>query len=305
MGYGPTLAEVLLLQGILHREAGRADAAVACLEEAVWSAELARDDEVAAEAATYIIYTTGYLQARFDLAETWCRHTEMLLRRMGEHDDLWGWYLNNRAAMRRAQGDLRRAIDDAREAIAAKARAFGSDSPDVGVTFSNLSGYLVEAGSISEGIEASARAIEILTAGLGPEHPKTAVALSNHSEWLCRTRSFSEAIGFAERALPILEREMDPNGLFVAHSLWVIGLVRLPPGPSTTAPCPLLERARRNREASNVERLGARGGALRARQGAVRRGRRPRTRGRSWFCARSRSTSRRPRPRSSRRIWPS
>jgi serine/threonine-protein kinase len=251
LGYGPTLAEVLLLQGILHNDAGRADAAVACLEEAVWSAELARDDEVAAEAATQLVYTTGYLQTRFDLAEIWCRHTEMLLRRMGEHDDLWGWYLNNRAAMRRAQGDLGRAIDDARAAIAAKSRAFGADSPDVGFTFSNLSGYLVEAGSLGEGIEASQRAIEITTAGLSPAHPKTATALSNHSEWLCRTRSFSQAIGFAERALPIFEREMDPNGLFVAHALWVIGLSAVNLGRFEQA-LPLLERAQRNREASNV-----------------------------------------------------
>jgi serine/threonine-protein kinase len=251
LGYGPTLAEVLLLQGSLHNDAGRADAAFACLEESIWSAELARHDEVAAEAATYVVYTTGYLQTRFDLAETWCRHTEMLLRRMGEHDELWGWYLNNRAAMRRAQGNLGRAIEDARAAIAAKTRAFGADSPDVGVTFCNLSGYLIEAGSITEGIEASARAIEILAAGLGPEHPKTAGALSNHSEWLCRTLSFAEAIGFAERALPILEREMDPNGLFVAHSLWVIGLGACNLGQFDRA-LPLLERARRNREASNA-----------------------------------------------------
>jgi tRNA A-37 threonylcarbamoyl transferase component Bud32/tetratricopeptide (TPR) repeat protein len=251
LGYGAALAEVLLLQGSLLNDAGRADAAVSSLEESIWSAELARDDEVAAEAATYIVYTTGYLQTRFEVAEIWCRHTEMLLHRMGEHDDLRGWYLNNRAAMRRAQGDLRRAIDDARAAIAAKARAFGPDSPDVGVTFCNLSGYLIEAGAITEGIEASGRAIEILTAGLGPDHPKTAGALSNHSEWLCRTRNFAEAIGFAERALPVLEREMDPNGLFVAHSLWVIGLAACNLGQYDRA-LPQLERARRNREASNA-----------------------------------------------------
>ena len=119
-GYGPTLAEVLLVQGSALDEIGPAEDAMACLEEAVWCAELARADEIAAEAATYIVYTCGYRQARFDVADTWCRHTEMLLRRMGEHDDLWGWYLNNRSTMRRAQGKLPQAIDDAREAIAAK-----------------------------------------------------------------------------------------------------------------------------------------------------------------------------------------
>jgi tetratricopeptide (TPR) repeat protein len=251
LGYGPTLAEVLLLQGSLHNDAGRAEAAIESLDEAVWCAELARHDEVAAEAATYIVYTAGYLQPRIELAETWCRHTEMLLRRMGGHDDLWGWYLNNRAAMRRAQGDLTRAIADARQAIVAKTRAFGADAPDVGISLLNLSGYLVEAGSIHEGIAASERAIDVMTRGLGPEHPKTALALSNHGEWLCRTRRFPEAIEFAERALAIFERETDPTGPFVAHSLWVIGAAACNRGAFDRA-LPALERARQNREAANA-----------------------------------------------------
>ena len=251
VGYGPTLAELLLVQGSFQSEAGRTDAAIACLEEAVWCAELAHDDEIAAEAATYIVFTYGYRQARFDLADTWCRHTEMLLRRMGEHDDLWGWYLNNRSTMRRAQGNLAQAIDDAREAIAAKARAFGPGSPDVGISFQNLSGYLVEAGAIQDGIEASARAIDLLAAGLGPDHPKTALALSNHGECLCRARNFAEAVGFAERALAMFERETDPQGPFVAHALWVIGVCRSNLGQFDRA-LPALERARRNREVPNA-----------------------------------------------------
>jgi serine/threonine protein kinase len=250
-GYGPTLAEVLLIQGSLLNEVGPAEDAMASLEEAVWSAELARADEIAAEAATYTVFTCGHRQARFDVADTWCRHTEMLLRRMGEHDNLWGWYLNNRSAMRRAQGNLAQAIDDAREAIAAKGRAFGAGSPDVGISFMNLSGYLVEAGAIQEGIAASARAIDLLVAGLGPDHPKTALALSNHGEWLCRTGSFAEALTFAERAFAIFERETDPKGPFVAHALWVIGVSRSNLGQFDRA-IPALERARTNREVPNA-----------------------------------------------------
>jgi hypothetical protein len=77
VGYGPIIAEVLLMQGSLHNHAGRADGTMECLEEAVWCAELARNDEIAAEAATHLVYTAGYLHSRFELAATWCRHTEM------------------------------------------------------------------------------------------------------------------------------------------------------------------------------------------------------------------------------------
>jgi tetratricopeptide (TPR) repeat protein len=251
LGYGPTLAEALLIQGSLHADAGRADAATEALDEAVWCAELARHDEVAAEAATGIVYTSGYLQARFDVAETWCRHTEMLLRRIGGHDELWGWYLNNRAAMSKAQGNLARAIDDARAAIAAKSRRFGPDSHDVGISLNNLAGYLVEAGAIAEGIEASRRAIEVMSNGLGPEHPKTALALSNHGEWLYRTRRHAEAVEFAQRALAIFERETDVSGPFVAHALWVIGAAGCDAGAFDRA-LPALERACKNREAASA-----------------------------------------------------
>lgn len=251
LGYGPVLAEVLLLQGCLSNDVGRPETAVACLDEAVWSAELARHDEIAAEVATSLVYTYGYLQSRFELGETWSRHTEMLLRRMGGHDDLWGWYLNNRAAMRKAEGDLDRAIADARAAITIKARAFGPESPDVGVSYLNLAACLVEHGATAEGIAASEQAIEILTVGWGPQHPKTAFALSNHGEWLYRTGTFAGAVATAEKALEILERETDPSGLFVAHPLWVVGVGACHLEDYGRAR-PALERALSNRQTANA-----------------------------------------------------
>jgi tetratricopeptide (TPR) repeat protein len=149
------------------------------------------------------------------------------------------------------QGDLHRAIADARQALAAKERALGPDAPDVGISLMNLSGYLVEAGFGDEGIAASLRAIQVLTAGFGPEHPKNALALSNHGEWLLRMRRFRDALGFAERALAIFQREMDPQGLFVAHAQWVIGVGAYHEGDFERAR-DALECAQRNRARANA-----------------------------------------------------
>src|SRR5262249_30603679 len=132
VGYGPILAEVLLVKALLQHEAGKADLSPGTFEEAVWTAELARHDEVAAGAASCLTFVTGYTQQRFDVAEIWARHSETLLRRMGGHDQLWGWHFNNRAGLREQQGRLAEAIEDTRLAIAAKERALGPDSPDVG-----------------------------------------------------------------------------------------------------------------------------------------------------------------------------
>ena len=49
----------------------------------------------------------------------------------------------------------------------------------------------------------------------------------------------------------MFERETDPQGPFVAHALWVIGVCRSNLGQFDRA-LPALERARRNREVPNA-----------------------------------------------------
>ncbi len=242
VGYGPTLAEALFVRGALEVETVRTEAALASMEEAVWTAELARHDEVAVEAASFMIAMSGWFQSRFDVAETWCRHTEMLLRRMGGHDVTWGWYLNNRALVRAAQGRVDEAIEDAKLAIAAKERALGPDAADIGNTLSNLADCLVRLGRIEEGVAESERAVRIQSAGYGPEHPRTAVGLTNHAEFLSRAGRFAEVPEYAERAIAIFERESDREGLPISYPLWALGLSYLGAGRAAEA-VPILERS--------------------------------------------------------------
>jgi serine/threonine protein kinase/tetratricopeptide (TPR) repeat protein len=257
IGYGPTLAEALLLQGSFEGELVRFEASAATMEEAVWVAELARHDEVAVEAASYIIVMTGFYQTKFELSETWCRHTEMLLRRMGGHDLVWGWYLNNRALMRSNQGRLADAIADAGLAIEAKERALGPDAADVGITLGNLADYLVRQGDMERGLEVSERAVRIQSAGFGPEHPRTAIGFTNHAEFLVRAGRFADARGYAERAIVIFERDNDPNGLPISYPLLSLGLSQLALGRVQEA-IVALERVVRIRDAleSDGSRLG-------------------------------------------------
>jgi tRNA A-37 threonylcarbamoyl transferase component Bud32/tetratricopeptide (TPR) repeat protein len=255
LAYGPLLAEVLLVHGTLLNEAARIDQAAAVLEEAVWAAELARHEEAAAEAATHMVYLAGYAAMKFELAELWGRHAETLLRRMGGHDLLWGWYLNNRSATREQQGRLVEAIEDMRLAIAAKERALGPLAPDVGGSIGNLSNQLASRGDFAAAFEASQRAVDIVGAGFGPDHPRTAIYLSNHGELLCRVGRYAEAGEVAARALVVLERETDPQGPWVTYPLLTLGLSLLGTGRAAEAR-PVLERATRIRD--SVEKTPAR-----------------------------------------------
>jgi len=249
LGYGPLLADTLLALGFLHFQKGAMTESARAFEEAVWTAELVRHEEGAAEAATYLVYIAGHHQNRFDAAEIWSRMAETLLRRMGGHDLLWGWLYNNRAALREQQGRLAEALEDAERAVSAKERALGSDDPDLGLTIGNMALYLDLLDDLQHAVEKAQRAVEIVENGLGPDHPNTAAQLSNYGELLVRVGRFEEARAAAHRSLAIFERETDPEGRYVAYPLLVIGLSYLGVARPDLA-LPILERATRIRDAT-------------------------------------------------------
>jgi eukaryotic-like serine/threonine-protein kinase len=247
-GYAPLLAEVLFASGLMHAEVSDVETATRTLEDAVWTAELCRHDEVIAEAAANLIFLTGHAQSRFDVGEIWSRHAEIVLSRMGGHDLIRGWLFNNRGAMRATQGRLRDAVEDMQQAIVAKERALGPEDPDVAISISNIAIYLDELGETSRAAEYTERALRIMETSLGPDHPKVAIPLANYAELLNRLGRFDEARDIAQRALGIFERETDPQGIYVTYPLCALGLSYIGMGRFAEA-VPPLERAVRIREA--------------------------------------------------------
>ena len=172
----------------------------------------------------------------------------------GGHDQIWGWYYNNRSAMREQQGRLDDAIADAQKAIEFKARAHGPDSPDLAVSINNLANHLAFACDFAAALEAGQRATAIVVAAHGPEHPQTAQTLINLGQFFYRMGRHAEARDAATRSLAILERESDPNGIWVTFPLRTLGLAHLATGRFDDALAPL-ERAVTIREALQVRPL--------------------------------------------------
>jgi len=251
IGYAPTLAEALLREGFLHVEHYRVDAAAAALQEALWTAEEARHDEVAAEAAIFLVSVMGQMQGKFEIAEIWCRCAETILRRMGKHELLWGWYYQGMSVMRYRQGRLAESVADAERAIEWKQRALGATDPDVGVSWSALADSLFSLGEYDRALDAVNRAIEVLSAGYGPDHPRTAISVANLGEYLSRLGRFRESREPALRALQVFERETGPDSVLVSYPLLTIGLSHLGTNEPAAA-IPVLERSTRIREANEV-----------------------------------------------------
>ncbi len=250
-GYAPLLAEVLFMSGVMHVEVSDIETATRTLEDATWTAELCRHDEVVAQATASLIFLTGHAQSRFDAGEIWSRHAETVLDRIGGHDLIRGWLFNNRGAMRAMQGRLRDAVEDSRLAIAAKEKALGPDDPDVGISIGNAALFLDDLGDTAEAAVYTERAVRIMAATLGLDHPKVAVQLANQAEFLNRLGRFTEARKPAEGALAVFERETDPQGLYVTYPLLALGLCHMGMGRFQEAVAHL-ERAVRIREAKET-----------------------------------------------------
>jgi tetratricopeptide (TPR) repeat protein len=251
VGYDPVLAEALLMLGSLEYEASRYERSVEAHTEAFTVGQLARHDEVAAEAAINIMGIEGYNNARFDVAEVWAKYADTLLRRMGSHELLWGWFYNNRSSVRQAQGRLDDSVEDARRSVEFKTRALGARSHEVAISLMSLANHHAFQGNFAAATEAVARGIAILTETVGADHPWTAIGNGNHAQYLYRLGRFEEAIQVAAPSLTY-ERESDPRGMKESYLLRTLGLCHLALGRVAEA-LPLLERAVEIREA--VEKL--------------------------------------------------
>jgi tetratricopeptide (TPR) repeat protein len=240
-----------MLFGMLQDYVGKASYGI--FEEAIWTAEVARHDEVVSEAAAHLVFMAGE-EARFDIGEIWSRHAEAVLRRMGGHELVWGMYYDSRGCMRQQQGRLSEAIEDARLAVAAKERALGADSAEVGISLGNLANHMAYCTDFDGALGVNRRAVEILAETLGRDHPRTALVLGNRAQFLCRLGRFQDAMEAALSALAVSERETDPRGPLVTLPLRTLGLCYLGMGRSAEA-LTVLERAMAVREAKRMPPL--------------------------------------------------
>ncbi len=242
VGYGPLNAEAWMMRGVLETERREWPLAARALEEAVWSAELCRHDEIIAEAASKLVFVVCQMGWDFTLAELWSRHAEAVLQRMGGHDALWGLLFNNRGVMRFRQGRIPEGLEEARRALDAKERAGGADNPDNGLSLNNIALMLFERGEAAEALQRGDRAISLIEAGYGIGHPMTGPLLSNRADYLNALERFEEAEVSARRALALIEPETGPDNLALSLPRVAIAVACLGMGRAGEA-LPLLERA--------------------------------------------------------------
>ena len=250
-GYQPLLAETLQLEGAVYGRSNDYKAAEKMLVEAFWAADASRHDEVRAAAATELIYVFGFQDLQFDEAERWSGTAEAVLQRLGGHELLHAWQLNNIAAVRGQRGDHRAALVAQEQALALKEKTLGRDHPDVGISEGNLADELSGLSRNQEALAHVDRSIALLENGFGSSHPMLANQLNNRGEILMVLGRQHEARQSFERAQIIWERELGLDDRNLAYALTGIGRTYLADEDAASAVAPL-ERAFKIREAHEV-----------------------------------------------------
>jgi len=256
VGYKPLLSESLALTGLMLLKAGDPRGAEKELTESFWTADASRHDEVRAEVAANLVYAVGVQQARFSDAHRWATATESVLQRMGGHQLLHAWLLNDLAAVLQLQNEKEEALRLNLQALALKEKSLGSFHPDVGISEANIAITLTELGRHEDALGHVNKAISIVQQGLGTGHPELASQWSNRGEILRLLGRHQEARTSFERARTIWERELGADDRFLAYPLTGIGTSYLEEGDPGNALVPLTRafKLRQGQETGPAER---------------------------------------------------
>ncbi len=256
-GYDPVIAEALNRLALLQVDTGRARDAHATIDEALWLAEASRHDELVVELSTVEIYISGYLEHDMVRAERWSNQARVFLQRIGGHDLLRAWMLNNLGVALDANGDKVAAADELAKSLRIKERVLGNDHPDVAFSLANLADTLNSIGRSNEALELSNRGVEILSRTFGASHPRLVAQLANRAEILNRLGRHEEARRDAERAVAVQRGEAGPE-VNLIYALAPLGEAELGLGHATRAIAPLrqaLQLAEQSAVADELPRL--------------------------------------------------
>jgi tetratricopeptide (TPR) repeat protein len=250
VGYAPALVEALVLTGKLEAESGGIGAASQAFKEAVWQAEASRDDELKAEAATFLVATSGRSE-RFEEAADWAREADAILARIGGHERVRSWLEQHLALTLLLQGRYAEGLVHDRRALAIKEQS-GAGLGEIGRSLNNLAITLTDLGQYEEALRDFDLAIHDLGEQLGDEHPLVATFISNEGETLDRVGRHAAARAAYQKALQIEERGYGPESTNVAYPLTGLGKSFLADHRPSEARAPL-ERAARIRQASETD----------------------------------------------------
>lgn len=211
VGYQPTEAEALYLQGYLQDLLGETEKAEATTFDALVAAQASGHLEVAARAASELGWIASNSAGQPDEGERWARLSEAVAGALPANDALHAEVLRRKATVLTAQGRFAEAVETASRALALAERAYGPEHPEVARIFSNLGVFYNELGDNEASIRASLRGLAIRQKLFGPGHPDLARSYNTLANAYSDLRRFEEAQIYQERAYAIFRDSYGPD----------------------------------------------------------------------------------------------
>lgn len=206
LSYDPIEAEAQLILGDLQQTLGEHAAAESSFYRALWAGEAGKQDRIAAQAWTRLVYIVGFSQERVAESQRLVQHAEAALRRMGG-DEL------ERAALERAAGSIAFSQGQYREAQrrfeASRAlleKTLGPDSLELCEVLRRLALVFEPLGDWTQAIELERRVLAILERRFGPEHPESAESRRRLAQHLFYNEYLGESLRLAQHALATFEK---------------------------------------------------------------------------------------------------
>ena len=234
LGYRPALAEALLLLADARRGTGDLDAADELAYEALWAAEAARADRIAARAWVALAGIAGQ-RGRYDAAAHLSRHAAAAVERAGSPPDLEALALANAGIADTNLGAHAAAADALERALALRVELYGDRALEVARSHTAL-GNLDRARRDYDGaLDHHRAALAIDAAVLGERHPAVGRDRHNVAGVLRLQGDLDGALAQYARALAIKRDALGGEHIDVGVTENSIGLIRYDRGEDDDA----------------------------------------------------------------------
>ncbi|MCE9669932.1 tetratricopeptide repeat protein [Myxococcus stipitatus] len=245
LDYKPLEAETLLLHGELLSRGDRHKEAETFLDQALWVAEAARDDETAARAWLGLIWVVGEALSRHAEAEKLIQHARAAVERLGRErfPDITTDLHLRVASLRDQQGQLDEAEHEARQGLEFSRRRNGEDSLRTANLLHELGRIRYIQRRFQESLELHLQALEIRKRLLGPDNPSLMASYDRVGSAYSGLGLRDESTRAYRAALAIQDATSAPETALLATVLLNLSVGLRTQGHAEEAR-PLLERAR-------------------------------------------------------------
>jgi len=227
LAYVPLQTEALAIHGRLQMLAGSYKDSEETLTEALWLADLIRDDEHLALTMASLIRCVGEQLGDYERAMRMRRHAEIVIRRLGGNTYGEARILQSMGTIESRKGSSEEAIDLSGRSLAIVEALYGPEDRRV-ISFLVSHGVAYASdGQFARSEELYRRALAIGEAKLGPGHPELAWSINNIGSALGNQGDDEGALPYFERSLKITESVYGQEHPAVAKRLANIGLVHI------------------------------------------------------------------------------